>query len=270
MPPPPLDDLLATALTAATGAADLLRTGFGQRRAEVGTKSSPTDMVTDMDRAAEAHIAAALAARRPHDAMLSEEGTARAGDTGVRWVVDPLDGTTNYLFGVPAYSVSVAAEFDGSIVVGVVVDPSRQETWTAVRGEGAFRNGQPLRLVGPDVSPPPSELSTALIATGFSYLPERRAEQAAVLVDVLPRVRDIRRFGSAAIDLCWVAGGRFHGYYEWGMHRWDVAAGRLIAEEAGAETAELPDGTVVVTAPGLLGPLLNLLQSAGAGRASST
>jgi fructose-1,6-bisphosphatase/inositol monophosphatase family enzyme len=259
MPPPPLDDLLETALAAASGAADLLVAGFGRHRAEVDTKSSPTDMVSEMDRAAEAHIARVLASRRPRDAMVGEEGTTRAGDSGVSWIVDPLDGTTNYLFGIPAYSVSVAAEFEGQVVVGVVADPGRQETWMATRGKGAFCNREPLRLVGPGHATGATDLSTALIATGFSYLSHRRMQQAALLIDVLPRVRDIRRFGSAAIDLCWVAAGRFDGYYEWGMNRWDVAAGRLVAEEAGAETADLADGTVVVAVPGLLESLLDLL-----------
>jgi myo-inositol-1(or 4)-monophosphatase len=230
-------------------------------------------MVTEMDRAAEAHIAGVLASRRPRDGMLGEEGTVRAGDSGVRWVVDPLDGTTNYLFGVPAYSVSVAAEFEGSIVVGVVVDPSRQETWTAVQGEGSSRNGAPLRLTRTRSATTRPDLPTALIATGFSYLPERRARQAKLLAGVLPNVRDIRRFGSAALDLCWVAAGRFDGYYERGVHRWDVAAGRLIAEEAGAAAAELADGTLVVAAPDLLEPLLRLLESAAStanGRSTGT
>lgn len=264
MPLPPLDELLATARAAANGAADLLVAGFGQHRSQVGTKSSPTDMVTEMDRAAEAHIAQVLASRRPRDAMVGEEGTTRAGDSGVSWIVDPLDGTTNYLFGVPAYSVSVAAEFEGEAVVGVVVDPSRQETWSAMRGEGSLCNREPVRLARPGGQTGEPDLSTALIATGFSYLAGRRAQQAALLVDVLPKVRDIRRFGSAAIDLCWVAAGRFDGYYEWGMNPWDVAAGRLIAEEAGAETADLADGTVVVAAPWLLGSLLDLLKPGAA------
>jgi myo-inositol-1(or 4)-monophosphatase len=220
-------------------------------------------MVTEMDRAAEAHIARVLASRRPRDAMVGEEGTTRAGDSGVSWIVDPLDGTTNYLFGVPAYSVSIAAEFEGEVVVGVVVDPSRQEVWTATRGEGSFCNREPVRLAGPGQSTALTDLSSALIATGFSYLSDRRREQAALLVDVLPNVRDIRRFGSAAMDLCWVAAGRFQGYYEWGLNRWDVAAGRLIAEEAGAETADLADGTVVVAVPGLLESLLDLLRPKG-------
>ena len=260
MPLPPLDELLATARAAANGAAGLLVAGFGQHRSQVGTKSSPTDMVTEMDRAAEAHIARVLASRRPRDAMVGEEGTMRPGDSGVSWIVDPLDGTTNYLFGVPAYSVSIAAEFEGEVVVGVVVDPSRQETWSAMRGEGSSCNRQPLRLGPAGRQSGRPDVSTALIATGFSYLSDRRVQQAALLVDVLPRVRDIRRFGSAALDLCWVAAGRFDGYYEWGVNPWDVAAGKLIAREAGAETADLADGTVVVAAPGLLESLLDLLK----------
>jgi myo-inositol-1(or 4)-monophosphatase len=177
----------------------------------------------------------------------------------VRWVIDPLDGTTNFLFGVPAYAVSVAAEIDEQAVVGVVVDPSRDETWRAWRGGGATRNGRVLQLP----ATPPS-LETALVATGFSYLPERRAHQARVLSHVLPRVRDIRRFGAAALDLCWVAGGRVSAFYELGLQPWDLAAGVLIATEAGAETATLSDGTTVCAAPGLLEPLVGLLE-AGAG-----
>lgn len=262
------DELLATALDAARGAADVLRSNFGRTLADVGTKSSPTDMVTAMDRAAEAYVNEILIRRRPDDAVTGEEGTARAGTSGVRWIVDPLDGTTNYLMGVPAYGVSVAAECDGAVAVGVVVDPSRAEIWSAVRGEGAECDGRPLRLPSPPR--PGSSLETALIATGFSYLPERRAQQAAVLNGVLPNVRDIRRFGAAALDLCWVAGGRFDGYYEWGLNEWDVAAGRLIAEEAGAAATTLTDagvatGTLLVAPPELLDPLRALVVGAATG-----
>jgi len=260
----PYDELLTLALDAAQQAAEILRSGFGHAVADVGTKSSPTDMVSAMDRAAEARISQVLAEHRPFDAVTGEEGTATAGTSGVRWVVDPLDGTTNYLMGIPAYSVSIAVEVDGSVVGGVVVDPSRDETWAAVRGGGASCNGRPLRLDGSECP----ELATALIATGFSYLPQRRAEQAAVLTRLLPEIRDIRRFGSAALDLCWVAGGRFDGYYEWGVNEWDVAAGQLIATEAGAESTTLAgggpmNGAVLATRPGLLGPLRTLLLHSG-------
>jgi myo-inositol-1(or 4)-monophosphatase len=253
------DDLLAVAVTAAHGAAAILMTGFGQARVDVATKSSPTDMVSEIDRTAEAHVGRVLAERRPDDAVMAEEGTTRSGTSGVRWVVDPLDGTTNYLFGVPAFGVSVAAELDGASVVGVVIDPCRDETWTAVLGRGAACNDRPLRLA---LDPPP--LATSLVATGFSYNSARRASQAAVLTRVLPAVRDIRRFGAAALDLCWVAGGRVNAFYEWGLARWDLAAGSLIASEAGAELDELAGGTVIAAAPGLLAPLRELLEDAGA------
>jgi myo-inositol-1(or 4)-monophosphatase len=252
-----LDDLLDTALVAAASAAAILQDRFGQVRADVRTKSSATDMVSEVDREAEARITGILTERRPGDGLLGEEGAFQAGTTGVRWLVDPLDGTTNYLFGVPSYSVSIGAELDGIGVVGVVVDPSRAETWSAAKGRGAHLNGKAIGLSGESPS-----LAQALIATGFSYLPDRRAWQARRLAGVLPFVRDIRRFGSAALDLCWVAGGRVNGYYEWGLQPWDLAAGAVIATEAGATVDSLPDDTVVCAPPGLLGPLWALLESA--------
>jgi len=254
-----LDDLLAVALSAAGGAARILMSGFGQTRVDVTTETSPTDMVSEMDRAAEAYVGRTLADRRPDDAVIGEEGTTRGGTSGIRWVVDPLDGTTNYLFGVPAFAVSIAAELDDQSVVGVVVDPCRDETWTAVFGRGATCNDRPLRL---PVDPPP--LAASLVATGFSYSSARRAGQAAVLTRVLPAVRDIRRFGAAALDLCWVAGARVDAYYEWRLQPWDLAAGSLIATEAGAELCRLSSGTVIAAAPGLLVPFRELLEEAGA------
>jgi myo-inositol-1(or 4)-monophosphatase len=254
-----LDDLLAAGLDAARGAARILQSGFGRTLADDVTKSSPTDMVSEMDRAAEAHIDRALAERRPDDGLLGEEGAARASTSGIRWIVDPLDGTTNYLYGVPAYSVSVAAERAGETLVGVVIDPTRDETWTAVAGRGSACNGRPLRLAADGPA-----LASSLVATGFSYLPERRSGQARVLTGVLPAVRDIRRFGSAALDLSWVGGGRVDAFYEWGLQPWDRAAGVLIASEAGAEVVDLPGGTLIAAAPGLLAPLRALLEEAGA------
>jgi myo-inositol-1(or 4)-monophosphatase len=253
-----LDELLAVAQEAAAVAAAIIRAEAGRSRTDVSTKSSPTDLVSEVDRAAERAVVAVVTRHRPDDGILAEEGSDRAGRSAVRWVIDPLDGTTNFLFGVPAYAVSVAAELHGDAVVGVVVDPSRDETWCAVKGRGATRNDQPLRLP----ALPPS-LATALVATGFSYLPERRTQQARVVSHVLPRVRDIRRFGAAALDLCWVAAGRFSAFYELGLQPWDLAAGVLIAREAGGEAAQLPDGTTVVAAPGLLGPLCALIEAAG-------
>lgn len=252
-----LDDILAVASAAASAAASIIQQELGRARHHVSAKSSPTDLVSEVDRAAERCVVAVLTESRPDDAILAEEGTSRPGTTGFRWVIDPLDGTTNFLFGVPAYAVSVAAEFDGQAIAGVVVDPSRDETWRAVRGRGATLNGRALKL--PPVPPP---LATALVGTGFSYLPERRAHQARVVAHVLPRVRDIRRFGAAALDLCWVATGRVSAFYELGLQPWDVAAGVLIAEEAGAEAATLADGTTVVAMAGLLAPLRSLLEEA--------
>jgi myo-inositol-1(or 4)-monophosphatase len=255
---PLLDSLLEVALVAAHHAAEILQERFGQVRADIQTKSSPTDLVSEVDRLAEARITEILAERRPDDSLLGEEGAFETGTSGVRWLIDPLDGTTNYLFGVPSYCVSIGAELDGVGVVGVVVDPSRSETWSAAKGGGVHRNGCPI---GPIVGCPP--LAEALIATGFSYLPQRRAWQARRLLGVVPLVRDIRRFGSAALDLCWVAASRVDGYYEWGLQPWDLAAGAVIATEAGAEVGALDDDTVICAPPGLIGPLRDLLNAAG-------
>ncbi|MDQ6782436.1 MAG: inositol monophosphatase [Actinomycetota bacterium] len=256
----PLGDELATvALDAARAAAAIHLAGFGGLRDRVDTKSSATDMVSEVDRRAEEAVVAIIDASRPGDAILGEEGTARGGSTGVRWVVDPLDGTTNFLFGIPAFSVSIAAEIDGAARVGVVIDPTRAETWAAVAGRGARLNGQRTM-----VATGRSELSTALVATGFGYRAERRSQQGRVAATVLPAVRDLRRFGSAALDLCWVAGGRVDAYYEWGLNPWDLSAGRLICDEAGARTGILTGQTIIASVPALYEGLAELLVSAGA------
>lgn len=256
---PLLGELAQVALAAATAAAAFAVDRLGVQRSGVGTKSSATDMVSEVDRGSEALISEVLAERRPHDGLLGEEGADRPGTTGVRWVVDPLDGTTNYLFGLPSWSVSVAAEIDGRPVVGVVVDPSLGETWAAVEGRGAWRNGSPCR-----VAEGRSALDHALVATGFGYDARRRAHQAEVLRSVLPAVRDIRRFGSAAIDLCWVAGGRYDAFYELGLNPWDAAAGTVICREAGGVVETLGSGVLVASTVGLAGPLRQLLAAAGA------
>ena len=230
--------------------------GAGRVRTTVETKSTRTDMVTEMDRSSERLLVGVLQAARPDDAVLGEEGSASAGTSGVRWVVDPLDGTTNYLYGIPAWAVSVAAEVDGVSVVGVVHDPVHAETFTAVRGEGAWCNGAVLRVEGA------ADLATSLVGTGFSYDAARRGEQAALLARVLPSVRDIRRAGAAAMDLCWVALGRLDAFYERGLAPWDWAAGSLVAEEAGAVVSMLADGTWVAAPPHLYGPLCELLGAA--------
>ena len=171
---PLLDELAAVALGAARAAAAIQVAGFGGLRDRVDTKSSATDMVSEVDHQAEAAVVGLITSRRPTDAILGEEGTARPGTSGVRWVLDPLDGTTNYLFGVPAFSVSIAAELDGAAVVGVVIDPSRSEVWAAITGRGARRNGVPT-----SVATGRSELATALVSTGFGYRAERRMSRTA-------------------------------------------------------------------------------------------
>jgi myo-inositol-1(or 4)-monophosphatase len=251
-------DLARTALHAAQVAAALLAEAVGRPRQQIDLKSSATDMVSEVDRGAEALITAVLAELRPDDGLLGEEGATRDGTTGVRWVVDPLDGTTNFLFGIPQFSVSIAAEIDDLPVVGVVIDPSRHETWAARQGGGARCNGMSCH-----VADGRSTLATALVATGFGYQAERRAWQAQVAAHVIPAVRDVRRFGSAALDLCWVAGGRLDAYYEWGLNPWDLSAGRLICTEAGGRVDVLAGRTILASVADLADPLSELLAAAG-------
>jgi myo-inositol-1(or 4)-monophosphatase len=261
-PAPGSDPLLAelanVALIAARAAAAVLAQGATRAPAGVETKTSVTDMVSDVDREAEAAVSRVLSDLRPSDGVLGEEGTSRQGTTDVRWVVDPLDGTTNFLFGIPQFAVSVAAEIGGSPVVGVVIHPSRDETWAAVEGWGARLNGLPCR-----VADGRSTLATALVATGFGYVAARREWQAGVAAKLIPAVRDIRRFGSAALDLCWTAGGRYDAYYEWGLNPWDLAAGALICTESGGRVEALPGRLIVAAPAGLFDPLCELLIAAG-------
>lgn len=233
--PVPTDrELLELAVHLARQAGELIRSGRSRAGDQVDVKSSPTDVVTAMDRASEQLLVAELARRRPSDAILGEEGTARSGTTGVRWVLDPIDGTVNYLYGLPWYAVSVAAEVDGSVVAGVVYQPDSGELFRAARGEGAWLGDTRLRCTtGP-------ELGQALVSTGFGYDAVRRAGQAAVAAGLLPQVRDLRRLGSAALDLCQLAAGRVDAHYEEGLSYWDYAAGALIASEAGAVVDWLP------------------------------
>ncbi len=224
-------------------------------------KSSPTDMVTEVDREAERVIIDAIVGARPDDAILGEEGTDRAGTSGVRWIIDPLDGTTNYLYRFPAYAVSIGIEVDGRHAFGVVHDSSRDHVYVGGIGRPATCDGRPI-AVRAAVAP-----GLALVATGFQYQPALRTRQADALRHVLPRVRDIRRAGSAALDLCALAAGQIDAYYELGLGAWDLAAGVAIAVAAGARVVSLPvpDTTplLVAAAPGLLEPLLALLTDAG-------
>jgi myo-inositol-1(or 4)-monophosphatase len=259
-------ELLSLAVDVAAGAAQLIDAARPEDRRPSDTKSSPTDLVTEVDRASEALIVAGLLAARPHDGIVGEEGTDRPGTSGVRWVVDPIDGTTNFVYGVPGFAVSLAAEVDGRVVAGVVHDPRHGEVFTATLGGGAQRNGRTIAVAAP------TTLERALVATGFSYEPERRRRQAHVLTAVLPAVRDIRRQGAASVDLCWVACGRVDACYERGLAPWDHAAGALIAAEAGAVVSDLdggpPSGQFVLAAsPAVAEPLRALLRRAGAASA---
>jgi myo-inositol-1(or 4)-monophosphatase len=240
-------ELLDVAVEAARAAADELLKRFGNTGG-VRTKSTPTDPVSDADVAAESAIRSVLAERRPGDAILGEEGGA-SGDGELRWVVDPLDGTVNYLFGIPVFAVSVACEDSSGTRAGVVLDPLRDECFSSTRSGPPLLNGSPL-----DAVERASELALAMVATGFNYDAAVRARQAEAVGRVLPRARDIRRAGSAALDLCWCACGRYDAFYERGLHAWDVTAGLLIASRAGLEVRELaategePEGVLV--APG--------------------
>ncbi len=250
-------DLLAVAHEAARAAAHELTPRFGHRQRGIRTKSGPTDLVSNADLAAEAAIRAVLAARRPADSILGEEGGA-SGDGELRWVIDPLDGTTNFLFGVPQFAVSVACEDRDGALIGVVLDPIRDECFAATRSGQATLNDEQI------AASERQDLSTALVATGFAYDAAVRARQAEVLSRVLPRVRDIRRAGAAALDLTWTACDRYDAYYERGVKHWDHAAGGLIAARAGLSVRTLeaaedgPEGILVAPAA-LLDELLALV-----------
>jgi myo-inositol-1(or 4)-monophosphatase len=220
----------------------------------VAAKSTPTDLVSEADLHAERAIRDVLHRRRPDDSILGEEGDDVTGTTGLRWVVDPLDGTVNYLFGIPQWSVSVACEGRA----GVVLDPLRGERFEVVAGGPATLNGEPLR------GSSRGDLSTALVATGFAYDAGVRARQAEVASRVIPRVADVRRLGSAALDLAWTAAGRYDAYYERGVSAWDVAAGKMLCSAAGLEVRDLPaaDGLpagLVVAPAALADDLLGLV-----------
>jgi myo-inositol-1(or 4)-monophosphatase len=247
------DALLDIATEAARTAGALLLERFGRERV-LATKSSPTDVVSEADLAAERAIRAVLVARAPGDAIMGEEGEDVHGTTGRRWIVDPLDGTVNYLYGLPQWCVSIACEGQA----GVIFDPVRDELFAATAGGPATLDGQELTI-----DPPPS-LAGALVATGFGYDTDRRALQAQVVARVLPRARDIRRGGAAALDLAWCAAGRLDAYYERGVNVWDVAAGELICLRAGlrverlAPSGALPWGSFAAP-PAIAGDLLALV-----------
>ncbi|HUC59299.1 MAG TPA: inositol monophosphatase family protein [Streptosporangiaceae bacterium] len=267
---PEAGELLELARAIAEEAGAMLA-GRSGRAVVVSTKSSPTDVVTEMDQAAEQLIRDRILGARPGDAILGEEGGETGEGAPVRWIVDPLDGTVNYLYDLPDWAVSIAAEVSGEVVAGVVCVPRRELVYYGSLGGGSYRayadGGQARRLACNAGVP----LSRALVATGFGYAPERRRVQGEVVAAVLPRVRDIRRAGAAAVDLCSLAAGNVDGYYERGLNPWDIAAGGLIAREAGAIVSGLggqqagPSMTVG-GGPGLFAELHDLLVSLDAER----
>jgi myo-inositol-1(or 4)-monophosphatase len=249
-------ELLGLAQKAAHEAGRLVRSAPIHSLA-MTTKSSPTDLVSEMDRASEKLIREIILSARPDDGLIGEEGTSKASGSGLSWLVDPIDGTANYLRGLPNYSISIAAISEEGAIVGVVYDPTLDETFTAIQRHGAALNGNPITCST-------TSLAEAIIGTGFSYSSAQRARQAKVLLSLLPAIGDIRRPGSAAISLCWVACGRLDAFFETGLKPWDFAAGTLIALEAGADIrgAEM-DRThrelVVASAPSITAGLSRIL-----------
>ncbi len=261
-----IDELLALATSLAVEAGQMVADGRASRGVTTAdTKSSSTDVVTEFDRASEALIVAGLRAARPDDGIVGEEGTSTAGTSGVHWLIDPIDGTTNFLYGLPGYAVSIAARASvddpADTLVGVVYVPTTRELFTATRGGGAWLNGEPIGCSAT------TDLSLALVGTGFSYQPERRSRQARRVAEMIPHVRDIRRLGAAAPDLCYVAAGRLDVYFEEFLGPWDLAAGELIAREAGCRTGALHGGpvhpsSVLVANPSLFEPARQLVNDA--------
>jgi len=257
-----LDELRELAVDLATDAGRLAHDG--RRRLGVGqpvahdTKSTPTDPVTEFDRAAEALIVDTLRLRRPDDSIVGEEGADHAGSSGLVWHIDPIDGTANFVYDLPAWCTSVAVVDEHGPLAAAVFAPVTNELFAAARGSGATLNRTPIRCSDA------RNLATALIGTGFNYSPATRQSQAQRLVALLPQVRDVRRYGSAALDLCFVAAGRLDAYFEEYLNSWDLAAGVLIASEAGAITSNFSDGpadtdAVVAAAPGVHQALVELI-----------
>jgi myo-inositol-1(or 4)-monophosphatase len=235
-----------------------LRDEFAGPRVNVTAKSSPTDLVSEADHAAERLIRERLASARPGDGFLGEEGGDAEGSSGLRWVVDPLDGTINFLFGIPQWAVSIACEDSEGTLAGVIYDPMRDELWTAERDGPALLDGREIH------GSERSDLATTLVATGFGYDAAVREYQAGIVAELLPQVRDIRRFGSAALDLAWTAAGRYDAFYERGLNAWDLAAGELLCRRAGLavrvlEPAPPAAGGLLVAPASLIEPLATIV-----------
>ncbi len=249
------------AIDAARAAGTVLRARWSDRAAGLGTKTTSTDVVLDADRAAEAEVVRVLRAAFPDDAIVAEEGTDVGAGAARRWYVDPLDGTVNYLYGIPHFAVAIACEDAQGLLAAVVFDPSRDELFSAARGAGAWLGPDRLTVSGA------RDLSSSLVATGFAYRSDARETQGPIVSALLPRVRDIRRFGSAQLDLAYVAAGRYDAYFESVNKPWDWKAGALLVREAGGRVSELPqarpgDPHIVASAPAIHDGLVALLARA--------
>lgn len=251
-------DLLVVAEDLARAAGDMALRGRKSGDVAATTKSSPTDMVTQYDKASEELITSGLASRRPQDGIIGEEGASVSGSSGITWHIDPIDGTSNFYFDIPMWAVSIGAVDENGPLVGVVYAPALGEMYTAIRGEGAFLNGSPIHVRDN------SELSDALVCTGFSYRVHERTQHAQRVAQMVTHIRDIRRFGAAAIDLCFVACGRYDAYFEEHLHSWDLVAGQVIATEAGAIVTNyagesVTPAQVLAAQPGIQQQLIQLI-----------
>jgi myo-inositol-1(or 4)-monophosphatase len=251
-------ELRAVAEQLARGAGDMALRGRKSGDLTATTKSSPTDMVTQYDKASEEMIVAGLEGLRPGDAIIGEEGATRPGTSGITWHIDPIDGTSNFYFDIPMWAVSIGAEDAEGPIAGAVYAPALGEMFSAARGEGATMNGATISVRDNTV------LSDALVCTGFSYRVHERATHAQRVAKMVSEIRDIRRFGAAAIDLCFVACGRYDAYFEEHLHSWDLVAGRIIAEEAGAVVTDYSGDTVtpqqvLAAQPGIQRALIELI-----------
>lgn len=264
------DDLVARlrslAADVAVEAGALVREGRRSGVRAVESKSTVTDMVTEFDKASERLIVERILVSRPDDGLVGEEGADRDGTTGVRWLIDPIDGTTNFLYDLPGYAVSIAAADHTGPLAAAVYVPASGELFSAGRGQGATLDGRPIRCSST------TSLAQALVATGFSYRPDRRRRQAARVARIIDRVRDVRRLGAASVDLCYVAAGRLDAYYEEWLGPWDLAAGALIAREAGCRTGDFAGGSVrpeqvLVATPAIWDGLAALIAEADAATA---
>ncbi len=258
-----IDDCLAVAISLAREAGDMAMKGRRHGLSHVATKSTLTDMVTEYDRASETLVVEGLRTRRSSDSIIGEEGAAHTGDSELTWYVDPIDGTTNFYFDLPMWAVSIGVTDTTGPLAGVVYVPALGEMFSGSRGGGAFMNGHPISVR------PNDTLADALVCTGFSYSAEARVRQSRRIPHIIDKVRDLRRFGAAAVDLCFVAAGRLDAYFEENLHLWDLVAGHVIATEAGAIVTDFSGAPVrpeevMASTPAIHSDLVSLLAAARA------